>query len=115
MAIYGTIEKDGTVTVTWNSQADKLEATQSGLHYLPCEICGVLQQVTWDIVVATCDRCVHILSQYYELDGQEVEVVEFMRQLEAGGDRQKALALKVGESMNLGGGAAPLMVLRRVS
>lgn len=115
MAITGTIERDGTVTVTWNVQAERLAAPKGG-HYLPCEVCGVVLEVTGTVVSVICPGCSDAPIRQYELDGREVEdVVEFMRQLDADGDRKAALGLKVGESMNLGGGAAPMFVLRRVS
>jgi hypothetical protein len=115
MAITGKHDSNGDVTLTWNSQVDKLPARNGG-HYLPCEVCGTVQVVSWNTVSATCFKCIDFHSRQYDLDGREVEDnVDFMRQLDMDGDRPKALDLKVGESMNLGGGAAPLMVLRRVS
>lgn len=115
MAITGTIGRDGTVTITWNLQAEKLPTVWGGriLQYLPCEICGDVKPVNFSWINFICGNCAYVREREFELDGRPVEdIVEFMQQLEYH-ERLKALALKAGEELNLGGGAAPLFVLRR--
>jgi hypothetical protein len=116
MAITSKIERDGTVTVTWNVQTDKLMAPQwEGAHYLPCEICGVLQVVGGNIVSCICNNCADVRKRVFVLDGCDVvEIVEFVQQLDQH-DREAMLAMQPGEDINLGGGAVPLSMLRRVS
>jgi hypothetical protein len=115
MAITGKIERDGTVTVTWNIQAEKLVAPGwEGAHYLPCEVCGLLQVVGGRIVACTCAACADFRKREFRLDGTLVEdPAEFIQHLEPY-DRRVMVAMELGGEMNLGGGAAPLFVLRRV-
>jgi len=115
MAITGRVERDGTVTITWNIQSTKLPAPYwEGSHYLPCEICGVLQAVGSNIVSCVCNRCGDFHQRGFELNDKQVEnVVEFIQDLDSH-DREVMLALQPGEEMNMGGGAAPLFLLRRM-
>lgn len=56
------IERDGTVTMTFNIQGEKVQAppdeTGARRHYLPCDgNCGDLLTVAWNVVSATCPGC----------------------------------------------------------
>lgn len=113
MAITGTIARDGTVTLTWNLQGERLRAPGENLQYLPCEVCGVVQVVTCNTVSMTCNNCGDVHNWGFELNGKEVEdAVEFVQQLDPH-DRQAVLALEPGEGMFLRSGAAPLLKLVR--
>jgi hypothetical protein len=52
----GTISGDGTVTITFNLQAEKLEAP-GGRMYLPCDECGDIQICDFNVVSILCDDC----------------------------------------------------------
>lgn len=53
----GQIERDGTVTITYNNQAEQLIAPGEKQIYLPCESCGALQIVDYNVVAITCPEC----------------------------------------------------------
>lgn len=56
----GTIASDGTMTITFNVQAEHLEAPptrDARRKYQPCEECGALQIVPLDVVALSCSPC----------------------------------------------------------
>lgn len=64
--IFADHDRDGTVRIEFNSQADQLLApSAAGAVYpfteprkwLPCEMCGGLQAVAMNVVSFTCDGC----------------------------------------------------------
>lgn len=64
--MFGEIDRDGTVTIRFNSLAETLEAPpwSSGefpftapRQWLPCAMCGVVQAVAVNVVSFTCDGC----------------------------------------------------------
>lgn len=61
--IVGTIQRDGTVTLQWNCQCDRLLSPDGSQHCLPCERCGDAQWVALGVVATLCDRCAQDLSE----------------------------------------------------
>ncbi len=57
----GSHDKRGDVTITWNSQAEFLEAPASASgerrQYLPCTRCGAIEAVALNVVATSCDAC----------------------------------------------------------
>ena len=59
----GTIDNAGNVVITFNMQAELLEAP-GGKKYLPCEICGKIQAVDYNVVTMTCGDCMENIKNY---------------------------------------------------
>lgn len=61
------------------------------------------------------DRSVPVIKGNFVLDGAPIDIGEFLRDefLLSPEEVKQIAALQVGESMNLGGGAAPIFVLGR--
>jgi len=55
--MHGHIADDGTVTITFNSQYERLETPTPGTHWLPCSECGKLFAVRFNVVSITCENC----------------------------------------------------------
>jgi hypothetical protein len=65
---YGKIERDGTVTITFNPfNGDKL-IVASGLQALPCESCGRVEIIATNIVSITCQECAQRIEAGEDLD-----------------------------------------------
>ncbi len=54
--IKGTYDNAGNVTISFNTQIDRLEAP-GGKHYLPCDICGIIESVSPRVVAFVCNKC----------------------------------------------------------
>jgi hypothetical protein len=56
----GTMNRGGTVTIALDC-FEKLEAPASPdgerRHWLPCEACGALHAVAWNVVSHVCEGC----------------------------------------------------------
>jgi hypothetical protein len=52
----GTHSRNGDVTITFNSQGEKL-AAGDGLFYFPCDVCGKVETVGAAVVSITCGSC----------------------------------------------------------
>lgn len=54
--IYGKIDKQGNVTITFNTMYDRLIIDKDA-QLLPCETCGLLTQCHLNCVSVLCDTC----------------------------------------------------------
>lgn len=56
--IFGRVEGDGEVTVTWNCQSHSLRAPNGPRgeerHYVPCDRCGVVKAVAANVISFAC-------------------------------------------------------------
>ena len=59
---------DGTVTITFNSQGEALEAPGGG-KYLPCDCCGQVKVVAHNVVSVTCVECIERINRLCRRDG----------------------------------------------
>jgi len=59
--ITGTQSKDGQITITFNSQTDKLcapgENSHHNKHYLLCDKCHKVEAVEWNVIAFLCNDC----------------------------------------------------------
>ena len=57
MAITGKITRDGTITITWNIEAERLIVKPGETQYLPCCTCGVVYEVPLSYISFLCNPC----------------------------------------------------------
>ncbi len=77
----GKIERDGTVTITWNLQEEKFQAPYltledgSGvkMQWLPCEVCGRVCWTRWNVVSLVCSECERRIEEEYVMKHGGIE------------------------------------------
>lgn len=81
----GTINRDGTVTIIFNHQEEKLVAPGREMgfggdaqrQWLPCEACGAVNSVAWNVVTYTCDHCIPVVDPETEEDQDRKDLLTF--------------------------------------
>jgi len=56
--MQGQIDPDGTVTITFNMQYERLQAPGDDKHYLVCDFCGAIVIADKNVVSQFCELCV---------------------------------------------------------